>query len=111
MPSRLFNSHPDHGIRVPCEVMEAYVRTLFLAVGTSEEHAQHMAVTLTANDLRCVFSHGTRQVRSYISEIRNGHTNPRPNVTVVSRVRGDGYTGWGWRVGVFSIASGNGDGD
>ena len=33
MPSRLFNSHPDHGIRVPCEVMEAYVRELFLAVG------------------------------------------------------------------------------
>ena len=24
MPSRLFNSHPDHGIRVPGEVVEAY---------------------------------------------------------------------------------------
>ncbi len=33
MPSRLFNSHPDHGIRVPYEAMEAYVRALFLAVG------------------------------------------------------------------------------
>ncbi|MDE2800900.1 MAG: Ldh family oxidoreductase, partial [Gemmatimonadota bacterium] len=84
MPSRLFNSHPDHGIRVPGEVVEAFVRELFLAVGTSEEHAQHMAVTLTANDLRCVFSHGTRQVRDYISQMKNGHTNPRPNVTVVS---------------------------
>ena len=100
MPSRLFNSHPDHGIRVPCEVTEAYVRALFLAVGMSEEHAQHMAVTLTANDLRCVFSHGTRQVRSYISEMKNGHTNPQPNVTVVSEseataiLDGDGGLGY-----------------
>ena len=100
MPSRLLNSHPDHGIRVPCEVMEAYVRELFLAVGTSEEHAQHMAVTLAANDLRCVFSHGTRQVHSYISEMKNGHTNPQPNVTVVSEseataiLDGDGGLGY-----------------
>ncbi len=100
MPSRLFNSHPDHGIRVPGEVMEAYVRALFLAVGTSEEHAQHMAVTLAANDLRCVFSHGTRQVRDYISQMKNGHTNPRPNVTVVSEseataiLDGDGGLGY-----------------
>ncbi len=100
MPSRLFNSHPDRGIRVPHQTMEAYVRALFLAVGTSEDHAQHMAVTLTANDLRCVFSHGTRQARDYISEMKNGHTNPRPHVTVVSEsdatavIDGDGGLGY-----------------
>ena len=100
MPSRLFNSHPDRGIRVPYRVMEDYVRALFQAVGMSEEHAQHMAITLTANDLRCVFSHGTRQVRDYIFEMQNGHTNPRPHVTVVSEaeatavIDGDGGLGY-----------------
>ena len=100
MPARLFNSHPEHGIRVPQEIMEAYVRQLFLAVGTSEEHAKHMAVTLTANDLRCVFSHGTRQTRDYISQMQKGHTNPTPNVTVVSEseatavLDGDGGLGY-----------------
>ena len=100
MPSRLFNSHPDRGIRVPYRVMEKYVRVLFLAVGMAEAHAQHMAVTLTANDLRCVFSHGTRQVRDYLAEMKNGHTNPRPHVTVVSAtaatavIDGDGGLGY-----------------
>ena len=100
MPSRLFNSHPDRGIRVPYRVLEEYVRALFLAVGMAEAHAQHMAVTLTANDLRCVFSHGTRQVRDYLAEMKNGHTNPRPHVTVVSEtaatavIDGDGGLGY-----------------
>ena len=33
MPSRLFNSHPDHGIRVPGEVMEAYRTRAFSRCG------------------------------------------------------------------------------
>ena len=45
MPSRLFNSHPDRGIRVPYRVMEEYVRTLFLAVGMSEAHALQAEIT------------------------------------------------------------------
>ena len=98
--ARLFNSHPEHGILVPHKVMETFVRELFLAVGTSEAHADHMAVTLTANDLRCVFSHGTRQTRDYISQMQKGHTNPTPNVTVVSEseatavLDGDGGLGY-----------------
>lgn len=96
----LFNSHPDHGIRVPFEAMVDFVRELFLAVGTSEEHADHMAVTLAINDLRCVFSHGSRQTRDYISQMKNGHTNPRPSVTVASEseatavLDGDGGLGY-----------------
>ena len=96
----LFNSHPEHGIRVPLEAMVSFIRELFRAVGTSEGHADHMAVTLATNDLRCVFSHGTQQVRDYISQMKLGHTNPRPNVTVVSEsdatavLDGDGGLGY-----------------
>ena len=81
--AKTYNIPAKSGIRVPVDVMEKFVSELFVAAGTSEEHAQHMGVTLTANDLRCVFSHGTRQVGAYVPQMLHGHTNPRPNVTVI----------------------------
>ena len=80
---KTYNVPAKSGIRVPVDVMEKFVRHLFVAAGTSVEHAKHMGVTLTANDLRCVFSHGTRQVGAYVPQMLHGHTNPRPNVTVI----------------------------
>jgi len=80
---KTYNVPAKSGIRVPVDVMEKFVRDLFVAAGTSQAHAQHMGVTLTANDLRCVFSHGTRQVGAYVPQMLHGHTNPRPNVTVI----------------------------
>ncbi len=80
---KTYNVPAKSGIRVPVDVMEKFVCELFLAAGTSQDHAQHMGVTLTANDLRCVFSHGTRQVGAYVPQMLHGHTNPRPQVTVI----------------------------
>lgn len=100
MPFHIQNAPPEHGIRVPHQVMENFVQDLFLAVGTSKEHARHMAVALTTNDLRCVFSHGTQQTADYTLQMRLGHTNPRPQITVVSEsdatavLDGDGGLGY-----------------
>ncbi|MBT4136720.1 MAG: hypothetical protein HOE48_02340 [Candidatus Latescibacteria bacterium] len=80
---KTYNIPAKSGMRVPVDVMEKFVRDLFLAAGTPGDHAQHMGVTLTANDLRCVFSHGTRQVGAYVPQMVNGHTNPQPKVTVI----------------------------
>lgn len=80
---KTYNIPAKSGIRVPADVMEKFVRDLFVGAGTPEDHARHMGVTLTANDLRCVFSHGTRQVGAYVPQMLNGHTNPQPNVTVI----------------------------
>lgn len=94
------NIPPASGIRIPLEAMEDFVRSLFQAVGMSDGRANHMAVTLSANDLRCVFSHGTRQVGSYVPQIRAGKANPNPEVSVVSEspatavIDGDGGLGY-----------------
>ena len=98
MPRR--NIPPDHGIRVSANGMRAFIAALFRKVGAPERHAEHMAVTLVANDLRCVFSHGTQQAAAYIREMRGGHTNPSPTVTIVSEssvtavLDGDGGLGY-----------------
>lgn len=81
--AKTYNISAKSGIRVPVDVMEKFVSALFVAAGTSVEHAKHMGVTLTANDLRCVFSHGTRQVGAYVPQMLHGHTNPKPHVTVI----------------------------
>ena len=43
-----------------------------------------MAELLVAADLRCVFSHGTKQIPGYIQKIQQGQVNPRPNIKVVT---------------------------
>ncbi len=53
------NTFPEHGIRVPAEVMQTFISALFLRAGLSDDHAGLMGRILTGNDLRCVFSHGT----------------------------------------------------
>ncbi len=94
------NILPTTGIRIPVDEMETFICALFQSVGVSDDRADHMAVTLTANDLRCVFSHGTQQVSGYVPQIREGKANPNPDVSIVSEspatavVDGDGGLGY-----------------
>ena len=94
------NIPPSTGIRIPVDEMQDFIRSLFVKVGVSGDRAEHMAVTLVANDARCVFSHGTRQVCGYVPQIREGKANPNPGVSVVSEseatavVDGDGGLGY-----------------
>lgn len=80
--------------------MRDFIAVLFRKVDAPDAHAIHMADTLVANDLRCVFSHGTQQTADYVRQMRDGHTNPHPNVTVVSEsaatavLDGDGGLGY-----------------
>ena len=52
--------------------------------GVGETDRTLLAELLVRNDLRGVFSHGSRQVATYARDIRDGKLNPRPNVRVVS---------------------------
>lgn len=95
-----YNVPPPEGIRIPAEVMRDFIAALFRKVDAPDVHATHMADTLVANDLRCVFSHGTQQTAAYVRQMRDGHTNPHPNVTVVNEsaatavLDGDGGLGY-----------------
>jgi LDH2 family malate/lactate/ureidoglycolate dehydrogenase len=85
--------------------MRAFVSAVFVNVGLSEADAGLLAQLLVLNDLRGVFSHGTRQVSSYADHFRQGRLNPRPQVQVLSDmgttviVDGDGGLGYfpAWR--------------
>lgn len=94
------NTPPETYIRVQAPLLEAFVQGCFLAVGMSDEHAGQMAGWLTANDLRGVFSHGTRQTVAYVRHFRKKELNVTPDVRVVNKsavtatVDGDGGLGY-----------------
>ena len=94
------NTPPESFIRVQAEPMAAFVKDCFRAVGMSDEHAGQMAGWLTANDLRGVFSHGTRQTVAYVRHFQRKDLNVTPNVQVLSEtavtatVDGDGGLGY-----------------
>lgn len=100
MTLRLRNYPPANGIRVPPAPMRELVNTLFLRAGLGEADAGLMAQFLVQNDLRCVFSHGTRKLPDYLPLLLNGGINPRPHVRVVAQtpttsvLDGDGGLGY-----------------
>lgn len=77
------NTPPDHGIRVPLQVLQQLVRDLFTQAGMAASDADLMGCILAQTDLRCVYSHGTRQTAGYIRKIQEGCVNPRPEITTV----------------------------
>ena len=83
MKLQMHNYPPPQGIRVPEEEMRRLVTELFEKAGMSRPDAGFMAELLVQTDLRCVFSHGTKQVPEYIRMIREGRVNPRPEIKVV----------------------------
>jgi len=100
MKVQLRNYPPASGMRVPADVMRKFVQSLFERVDMDASSAAHMAQTLVGNDLRCVFSHGTRQAATYVRMIREGKVNPHPRIQIVEEsettavLDGDGGLGY-----------------
>lgn len=96
----LRNYPPSSGTRVLADRMRRFVQTLLERSDMDAAHAAHLAGILVTNDLRCVYSHGTRQVANYVGFLREGTINPRPQVRVVSEspttavLDGDGGLGY-----------------
>jgi L-2-hydroxycarboxylate dehydrogenase (NAD+) len=94
------NVPPKDAIRVAPAALKSLVASLLERVGVSEEDRNLLAELLVRNDLRGVFSHGSRQVATYARDIRDGKLNPRPAPSVVSEspallhLDGDGGLGY-----------------
>lgn len=94
------NTPPETFIRVPQQAMRGFVSRAARQVGLIEDKADLLAELLTANDLRGVFSHGTRLIATYAPAMRDGLLNASPRVRVVSEtpvslvVDGDGGLGY-----------------
>jgi L-2-hydroxycarboxylate dehydrogenase (NAD+) len=77
------NRPPDQSTPVPAAALREFVARVFERAGVPEEQAALLASLLVTNDLRGVFSHGTRQVPAYVDHFREGRLTPAPQVEVV----------------------------
>jgi L-2-hydroxycarboxylate dehydrogenase (NAD+) len=77
------NKPPDEYTPVPAPVMRDFVRAVFEHAGVPTEKAAFLSQILVDNDLRGVFSHGTRQTSAYVNHFNKGELTPDPEVTVV----------------------------
>lgn len=94
------NIPPDTFVRVAAPDLQDFCGRLGRAAGLTAARADLLAELLTANDLRGVVSHGTRQLATYARLLRDGQLNPEPNVRTVRQtptsllVDGDGGLGY-----------------
>ncbi len=94
------NLPPETFVRVPHGDVRAFAAALARASGLAADRADLLAGLLTANDLRGVFSHGTRLVARYARMMRGGDLNPAPDVKLLREgptsvvMDGDGGLGY-----------------
>lgn len=94
------NRPPAVSTPIPPDYLQPFVQTVLQAAGMPVDQAELLAGLLTTNDLRGVFSHGTRQTAAYVDHFRAGRVNPHPTLSVVEEspttllVDGDGGLGY-----------------
>jgi LDH2 family malate/lactate/ureidoglycolate dehydrogenase len=95
------NLPPDEDfVRVSHGDMQGFVASVARASGLVTDKADLLAELLTGNDLRGVFSHGTRQIARYARTMRDGDLNVNPEVKVIQEgptsvvMDGDGGLGY-----------------
>ena len=94
------NRVPGDALRVAAATLRDLVRALAERAGAGEAQAALLADLLVSNDLRGVFSHGSRQVAAYARLLRDGTLNPNPQVRTISEsaatllLDGDGGLGY-----------------
>ncbi|MBI3972635.1 MAG: Ldh family oxidoreductase [Chloroflexi bacterium] len=77
------NRVPSDGTPVQSQALRELVAALAQRAGMTAEKAALLAELLVLNDLRGVFSHGSRQIATYARDMRDGKLNPRPEVKVL----------------------------
>ena len=95
------NRPPDDFVSIDADAaLRPFVARVFERVGVPSEQAAFLSDLLVTNDLRGVFSHGTRQATAYVGHFRAGRLNPAPAVRVANEtpttlvVDGDGGLGY-----------------
>ena len=94
------NRPPEAGRRVDADQLEAFSAACFKAAGLRPDHADLISGLLTQSDLRGVRSHGNRAMPRYCRSLREGQTNPDPDLRVLREsdtailITGDGGLGY-----------------
>lgn len=76
------NKVPNDGVPVAPEKLRALVFAVMTRAGLPDDKSTLLADLLVQNDLRGVFSHGSRQITDYARLLRDGKLNARPEVKV-----------------------------
>ena len=107
MPLNTRNYPPEHGIVVPIEYQRGAIRSLLGTTPIRPADADYVTERLLVNEIRSLYSHGSRQLPHYLENLNGGTVNPEPDVRVVSEsgatavVDGDGGLGYtACRVGI-----------
>lgn len=94
------NIPPEDFVIVEAAALRGFVSAASQRVGLPTARADLLAELLVANDLRGVFSHGSRQITTYARLMRDGRLNADPEPAVVREtstsvlVDGDGGLGY-----------------
>lgn len=110
MALRSRNYPPEHGVIVPIEHQGRVIRALLATTSMRPSDADYLTERLLANEVRSLYSHGSKQLRHYLENLRDGNVNPEPDVRIVSdfgatsTVDGDGGLGYmACRVGMEQV--------
>lgn len=82
------------------ERIKSIVAKIAVKAGMPEEKADFLARLLVSNDLRGVFSHGSKQIAAYAKIMQDGSINPDPHIKIVKSdestvvIDGDGGLGY-----------------
>jgi len=77
------NRLPAEFTPVAADTIRSFIRTVFERVGVPTDKAQFLTERLVENDLRGVFSHGTRQTPHYVHQFEMKELTPDPTVSIV----------------------------
>ena len=74
---------PEDARRIMPDTLRGFTIDVLRKVDLPADDAALVARYLVDVDLRGVVSHGTRQLRRYVAEFREGRINPRPEIAQV----------------------------
>lgn len=93
---------------VPADVLERFMRDVFIKLGVPEEDASISAKILIASDLRGIESHGIGRLKMYYDRIRQGTQFARTEMEIVRESPTtaviDGHHGMGQVIGYRSMS-------
>jgi len=87
-------------LRIHADELLDWTTRVLVHLNVRDEDAAHIARCLVDVDLRGIVSHGTRQLRRYVAEFRDGLINTHPDIKILNgtevsiRLDGDGGAGY-----------------
>jgi L-2-hydroxycarboxylate dehydrogenase (NAD+) len=78
------NRPPAEYVSISPETLRSFITEVFSREGMPVEKAAFLADLLVTNDLRGVFSHGTRQTLHYVHHFRAGELTPSAEISILS---------------------------